>query len=57
MEHERTRIWDLLFKSDPQTIEQIAATLEMNQEMVNMAVDHEWFERQGEAVTIATNKG
>ena len=57
MEHQRTEIWDFLFKSEPQTTYEIAERLGMNQEMVNIAVDHEWFVRHGENVAIATNEG
>ena len=57
MEHLRTEIWDFVYTSGPQTIDQIAETLRLNQEMVHMAVDHEWFGRLGEAITIATNGG
>ena len=56
MEHQRTQIWDFLFKSEPQTTHQIAEALGLNQVMVTMAVDHEWFVRRGETVAIATNE-
>ncbi len=56
MEHIRTEIWDFVYKSGPQTINQIAERLRLNQAMVNIAVDHEWFLRRGETVTIATSE-
>ena len=56
MEHIRTEIWDFVYKSGPQTINQIAERLGLNQTMVNIAVDHEWFLRRGENVTIATSE-
>ena len=57
MEHLRTEIWDFVYKSGPQTILQIAERLRLNQEMVSIAVDHEWFLRRDETVAIATNEG
>ena len=57
MEHLRNEIWDFVYTSGPQTIDKIAESLQLNQEMVLVAVDHEWFGRLGEAITIATNGG
>ena len=57
MEQLRTEIWDLVYRSGPQTVHQIAETLRLNPVMVNIVVDHEWFLRQGETVVIATNEG
>jgi hypothetical protein len=57
MEQLRTEIWDFVFTSGPQTINEIAERLRLNQETVDSAVDHEWFQRQGETIAIATNQG
>ena len=53
MDHLRIEIWDHLYRSGPQTTEQIVAKLCSNAVEVNAAVDHEWFERRGELILIA----
>ena len=57
MQHVRNEIWDFVFKSGPQTIDQIAENLQLNQETVNVAVAHEWFLMRGDTVNIAKNQG
>ena len=56
MEHTRNEIWDLLYKSGPQTIEQLAAGVGTDQATVNTIVCHEWFEVVDAKVQIATTK-
>ena len=56
MEHIRAEIWDFVYKTGPQTANEIAAKLRLNEQMVKIAVDHEWFTREGETVAIATNE-
>ena len=56
MNHLRIEIWDFVYKSGPQTVDQIAERLRFDREMVNIAVAHEWFLRRGETVIIATNE-
>jgi hypothetical protein len=57
MDDIRTEIWDFVYQAGPQSIIQIAEKLQLNHEMVNIAVNHEWFLRQGETVAIATQQG
>lgn len=57
MDHLRTEIWDCLFKGGPQTITQLAHQLTMNEEMVKIAIDHEWFMASNQLVSIATTEG
>lgn len=56
MDDIRTQIFDLVFKNGPQSLIQIAQTLELDEETVRAATDHGWFVRQGETVVIATNE-
>ena len=56
MEQLRGEIWDLVYQSGPQTINQIADRLRLNHVMVAIVVDHEWFLTRDETVTIATNE-
>lgn len=54
MDHLRTEIWDHLYRSGPQTIDQLADKLRLNTVSVSSVIDHEWFEIQGVTVLIAT---
>ena len=56
MDDLRTEIWDHIYRSGPQTMEQLVDTTRLNAATVSAAVDHEWFERQGDTVLIATGK-
>jgi len=54
MEQLRTEIWDLVYQAGPQTKLQISEKLRLNQETVNVIVDHEWFTLREDLVEIAT---
>ena len=56
MDQLRTEIWDHLYRSGPQTVEQIAGSLRMDAVTVIAVTEHEWFETQGSEVRIATAK-
>ena len=56
MEHLRTEIWDQLYRSGPQSIEQIASKLRLNAVTVSAVIDHQWFERRGAMVIIAIER-
>ena len=56
MEHLRVEIWDLVYKSGPQSREQIAESLQIELETVTSVVEHEWFEVVDSKVQIATGK-
>ena len=50
----RTKIWDMLFRSgDAMSIADIARQLNCEQDHVQRAVNHEWFQLKGEMVTVA----
>lgn len=55
MDQARTDIWDLVFKSGPQTIGQIALQMTIDPAEVMSIVSHDWFTLQGDTVSIATN--
>lgn len=56
MEHLRVEIWDLIYRSGPQSREQIAESLSINLETVATVVQHEWFDISDSKVQIATGK-
>ena len=56
MEQLRTQVWDHLFKTGPQTVEQISGSLSMDSATVSLAVQHEWFSVANSVVEIATGK-
>ena len=56
MEQMRADIWDLIYKSGPQSREQIAEALGIDLAMVASVVEHEWFEILDSKVQIATGK-
>ncbi len=55
-EHEQLRanIWDHIYKSGPQSVEQLAEHLQLSPQMVIGLVDHAWFSVQDNLVNIAT---
>lgn len=56
MEHLRVEVWDLIYKSGPQSREQLAESLKIELETVATVVEHEWFEILDAKVQIATGK-
>ena len=56
MEHLRIEIWDHIYRSGPQTREQIAQALRIDIGTVQATVEHEWFEVLESTVQIATGK-
>lgn len=56
MDQLRAEIWDHLYRSGPQTVEQIASSLRIDRVTVHAAVEHEWFEILDSTVRIATGK-
>lgn len=56
MEDLRTQIFDHLYRSGPQNIEQIAGSLGLDRETITAAVEHEWFETFDAEVRIAVGK-
>lgn len=56
MEHLRVEIWDLIYKSGPQSREQISESLGIDAVTVASVVEHEWFEITDSKVQIATGK-
>lgn len=56
MDHIRTEIWDLLYGSGPQTVEQIAGNLRIDAITVTEVIAHEWFEVLDSKVQIATRR-
>ena len=56
MDDVRVEIWDLIYKSGPQSREQIAEFLKTDPATVAAVVEHEWFEILDAKVRIATEK-
>ena len=56
MDHLRAEIWDHIFRSGPQSQQQVAASLGIDTPTVSTAVEHEWFEILDSKVQIATGK-
>ena len=56
MEQLRVDIWDLIFKTGPQTREQISKTLDVDLATIASVVEHEWFEIKESNVSIATSQ-
>lgn len=56
MDQLRTEIWDHLYRSGPQTVEQIAGGLRMEAITVVEVIEHNWFEVVDSKVQIATGK-
>ena len=56
MEQIRIQIWDQIYRSGPQSTDQIASELNIDVTTVAMAVEHEWFERLDSIVQIAVRK-
>ena len=54
MDQLRVDIWDLIYRTGPQTREQIAEALGADATMVATVVEHEWFEILDATVSIAT---
>lgn len=56
-EHEvlRANIWDHVYKTGPQSIEQIAEHSQLASETVVALVDHAWFAVTADTVAIATD--
>jgi hypothetical protein len=56
-EHEQIRanIWDHIYKSGPQSIEQLADQLHLTPQTIVGLVDHAWFSFDDETVGIATD--
>ena len=55
MDQMRIDVWDLVFQSGPQTIAQIVATTQLDQQIVEAVVNHAWFDVQGDIVSIAAS--
>lgn len=53
-EQLRANIWDYIYSSGPQSVEQLAEQLEISPQTVSGLVDHAWFSSQDDLVTIAT---
>ena len=56
MDDLRIEIWDLIYRSGPQSRDQIAELLGVDAATVATVVDHEWFEIFESKVRIATGK-
>ncbi|MCA9213304.1 MAG: hypothetical protein KDB27_09580 [Planctomycetales bacterium] len=56
MEQLRIQIWDHIYRSGPQSTDQISSELNIDVTTVVMAVEHEWFERLDSIVQIAVQK-
>ena len=54
MDHMRIEIWDHIYRSGPQSREQIADSLRMDVSTVAAMVEHAWFEILDAKVQIAT---
>ncbi len=56
MEHLRIEIWDHIYRSGPQSREQLAESLRLDPATVAAVVEHEWFEILDSKVQIATGE-
>ena len=56
MDNTRTEVWDFLYRSGPQTVEQIALGIGIDATTVGAVIAHEWFEVVDANVQIATTK-
>jgi len=56
MDQLRDTVWDHLFRSGPQTVEQIAGSLLVDASIVIAVTEHEWFEVLDSKVQIAMGK-
>ena len=56
MDHLRVEIWDLIYRSGPQSREQLAESLSIDIATVASVVEHDWFEIEETKVRIATGK-
>ncbi len=56
-EHEQLRadIWDLLYASGPQSVQQLSDRMHLSQQQVVGLIDHAWFSIHDELIGIATN--
>ena len=54
MDDLRNQIFDTIYRSGPQTVEQLVTTLSSNTNDVTIGVCHEWFKIQGDQIFIAT---
>ncbi len=58
MEELRSEIWDYLYEaSGSQSLDKIARVLARDLQMIQRAVDHEWFDVMGAMVAIAYRGG
>jgi hypothetical protein len=55
-EHEQLRadIWDHLYNTGPQSVEQLADQMQLSHQQVVGLVDHAWFSVHNELIVIAT---
>jgi hypothetical protein len=56
MGHSHEEIWDYLYRSGPQTVEQIAHAAGVDTSTVDAIVAHEWFQVVDAKVEIAMRK-
>lgn len=56
MEQLRMDIWDHIFRSGPQSCEQLAEKLAVDVVSITTVVEHEWFVILDSKVQIATGK-
>ncbi len=56
-EHEQLRadIWDHIYATGPQSVQQLADQLQLSQQQVVGLVDHAWFSVHEELIGIATD--
>lgn len=56
-EHEQLRvdIWDHIYASGPQSVQQLADQMRLSQQQVVGLVDHAWFSAHEELIGIATD--
>lgn len=53
MDQTRTEIWDLLYRTGPKTVEQIAEQIHLDASTIAAVVSHEWFDVHNDEVQIA----
>ena len=56
MDDTRTQVWDFLYRSGPQTVEQIADGTRIDAITISAAIAHEWFEVVDAKVQIAISE-
>lgn len=53
MNNLRTEVWDHLYRTGPQSVEQISNSLQIDRETVCATIDNEWFENLDTRIRIA----